>query len=263
MELQALYEDEYLIAIHKPAGLLVHRTYLARKERWFAMQLVRDMVGTHVYPVHRLDRPTSGVLLFAKSSEIAHQLNLQFQAHTIEKDYLAICRGYVTETEELDYPLKEELDAIADVHADPDKPAQEAVTWYKPLQTVELPIPCGRYDTSRFSLVQMRPLTGRKHQLRRHMKHLFHPIIGDTSHGDGRQNRVFRDHLECQRLMLIAKRLAFVHPVTGEKMVVETELEAEWLTLFERFGWSTQDYGFDAGWTELTGSASLPSAGSM
>ncbi|GLS82732.1 tRNA pseudouridine(65) synthase TruC [Paraferrimonas haliotis] len=256
MQLTILFEDDSLVAVHKPAGLLVHRTYLARKERYFAMQLVRDMVGCHVFPVHRLDRPTSGVLLFAKSASVAHQINLQFQAHTVKKDYLCLCRGWIEQGDRLDYPLKEELDAIADKFADKDKAAQDAITLYHPLAHVELDIACGRYQTSRISLLQMQPLTGRKHQLRRHLKHLFHPIIGDTSHGDGRYNRLFRDSLDCHRMMLIAKRLELIHPVTEQRVVIETELEQEWLTLFEHFGWPSEqkDYDLDLDWDSILAS---------
>ncbi|MGL5397069.1 MAG: pseudouridine synthase, partial [Shewanella sp.] len=184
-ELHILYQDEHLVAIHKPAGLLVHRSYLARRERFFAMQLTRDLVGCHVFPVHRLDRPTSGVLLFAKSSEVANALCDQFADHSIEKQYLALVRGNMHESGVLDYALKVELDEVADKFANQDKAAQEAVTQYEPLLNAEIPYPSGRYASSRFALVKLSPKTGRKHQLRRHMAHLRHPIIGDTTHGDG------------------------------------------------------------------------------
>ncbi|WP_025819957.1 tRNA pseudouridine(65) synthase TruC [Shewanella marina] len=240
-EIKVLYEDDDVVVIHKPAGLLVHRSYLARKERFFAMQLTRDLVGCHVFPVHRLDRPTSGVLLFAKSSESAKNLCQQFAEHTIEKHYLALVRGNMHEAAILDYPLKEEFDALGDKDVDPNKAAQEAVTAYWPLLNSEIPYSSGRYPTSRFGLVHLMPHTGRKHQLRRHLAHLRHPILGDTTHGDGKQNRFFREHFNCNRLWLIAKKLVFSHPVTGERISVETELESEWLTVFAGLGWSEQD----------------------
>lgn len=242
-EIEVLYEDEHLVAIHKPAGLLVHRSYLARKERFFAMQLTRDKVGCHVFPVHRLDRPTSGVLLFAKNSEVARALCDQFASHSIEKHYLAIVRGNMHETATLDYPLKEELDALGDKDVDPNKEAQDAVTFYQPLLNCEIPYSSGRYPTSRYALVHLMPYTGRKHQLRRHLAHLRHPIVGDTTHGDGKQNRFFREHFGINRLWLIAKKLCFVHPVTNESLAIETELEREWETLFTGLGW--QDSQFD------------------
>lgn len=236
-EIEILYEDEHLVAIHKPAGLLVHRSYLARRERFFAMQLTRDLVGCHVFPVHRLDRPTSGVLLFAKSSEVANALCEQFASHTIEKQYLALVRGNMHESGILDYALKVELDELGDKNADPNKAAQEAVTAYEPLLNTEIPYPSGRYSTSRFALVRLSPKTGRKHQLRRHMAHLRHPIVGDTTHGDGKQNAFFREHFSINRLWLIAKKLTFTHPITQTRLSVETELESEWETVFAELGW--------------------------
>lgn len=236
-EIEILYEDEHLVAIHKPAGLLVHRSYLARRERFFAMQLTRDLVGCHVFPVHRLDRPTSGVLLFAKSSEVANALCEQFASHTIEKQYLALVRGNMHESGILDYALKVELDELGDKNADPNKAAQEAVTAYEPLLNTEIPYPSGRYSTSRFALVRLSPKTGRKHQLRRHMAHLRHPIVGDTTHGDGKQNAFFREHFGINRLWLIAKKLTFTHPITQTRLSVETELESEWETVFAELGW--------------------------
>ncbi|TKB49736.1 tRNA pseudouridine(65) synthase TruC [Ferrimonas sediminicola] len=239
-----LYEDDQLVAVHKPSGLLVHRSWLARGETEFAMQMVRDQIGCHVYPLHRLDRPTSGILLFGKSAEIARVMQPQFAERGIHKEYLALVRGYLNEPGELDYPLKEELDKIADAQADADKAPQEARTQYRPLQRVELPYPVGRYDSCRYTLVALKPLTGRKHQLRRHMAHLRHPIIGDTSHGDGRHNKFYRDHFGVQRLWLLAKALCFDHPVTGQRIELETQLEPEWLTLFEEFDWpvAQEDY---------------------
>ncbi|WP_228730209.1 tRNA pseudouridine(65) synthase TruC [Shewanella sedimentimangrovi] len=232
-----LYQDEYLVAIHKPAGLLVHRTYLARHEKWFAMQLTRDLVGCHVFPVHRLDRPTSGILLFAKSSQIANELCRQFAAHEVEKEYLALVRGNMHEAGTLDYPLKEELDEYADKDVDPDKEAQQAITCYQPLLNTEIPFSSGRYPTSRFALMALQPKTGRKHQLRRHMAHLRHPIVGDTTHGDGKQNKFMREYLGVNRLWLLAHKLAFTHPVTMERITLETAPEPEWQTLGERLGW--------------------------
>ncbi|WP_258405666.1 tRNA pseudouridine(65) synthase TruC [Shewanella zhangzhouensis] len=235
--IEILYEDEAMVAIHKPAGLLVHRTYLARKEHWFAMQLTRDLVGCHVFPVHRLDRPTSGVLLFAKSSEVANSLCGQFASHNIRKHYLALVRGNMFDAGVLDYALKEELDELADKDVDPDKPAQEAITAYRPLLNSEIPYSSGRYPSSRFALMHLQPQTGRKHQLRRHMAHLRHPIVGDTTHGDGKQNRFFREHFGVNRLWLIAKRLELTHPLTGGPIAIETELEPEWLNVFSGLGW--------------------------
>ncbi|MCL4408962.1 MAG: tRNA pseudouridine(65) synthase TruC [Gammaproteobacteria bacterium] len=221
-ELQIIYQDQDLVVINKPAGLLVHRTALARREKWFAMQLLRDQIGQHVFPVHRLDRPTSGLMIFALSAEVATRMGELFASSQVQKIYHAVVRGYVHDFGRIDYALKEELDAIADAMADQNKAAQDAVTDYLCLDQVELPVAVSKkHATSRYSMVQLSPKTGRKHQLRRHMAHIRHPIIGDTNHGDGRHNKFFRQHFDIHRLLLAATQLSFPHPVSGEMMHVE------------------------------------------
>ena len=238
MTLRLLYQDEYLVAIDKPAGLLVHRSWLDRHETQFAMQMTRDLIGQHVYPVHRLDRPTSGVLLFALDPQTARTLSEDFAQHRVQKEYLALVRGWTPEQLFIDYPLKEELDKIADKFATVDKPAQEAQTQLQRLQTVELPYAVSaKHPTSRYSLVRLMPHTGRKHQLRRHMAHIFHPIVGDTKHGDGRHNRFFREQYDCQRLMLCNLSLTIQHPQLQSPLRIQTELDAQWQKLFAQFGW--------------------------
>ena len=235
--LEILYQDEVLVAVNKPAGMLVHRSWLDRHETQFVMQTLRDQIGQLVYPIHRLDRPTSGVLLFALNSEIANLLCRQFEQKQIEKQYLAVVRGYVTGHGEIDYPLKVQLDKIADKFSQPDKAPQSAVTFYEGLQTVEMPYGVGRYATSRYSLVRLIPQTGRKHQLRRHMKHIFHPILGDTQYGDLHQNRALMEHTGCARLLLHAEKLTFVHPLTQRPMTIQAGLDAQWQNLMQTFQW--------------------------
>lgn len=226
--LPILHQDEHIIAINKPAGMLVHRSWLDKHETQFVMQTLRDQIGQLVYPVHRLDRPTSGVLLFALNSQVANALALQFEEHTIEKTYWAIVRGVIDEVGQIDYALKPRLDKIADKFADSDKPAQPALTDYQRLASVELPfVSCKRFATSRYSLVELRPKTGRKHQLRRHMKHIFHPIVGDTTYGDKVQNRAVLANIGTKRLMLHARSLSFMHPVLNEKITVTAEVDDE------------------------------------
>ena len=235
--LEILYQDEVLVAVNKPAGMLVHRSWLDRHETQFVMQTLRDQIGQRVYPIHRLDRPTSGVLLFALNSEIANLLRQQFEQKQIEKQYLAVVRGYVTGHGEIDYPLKVQLDKIADKFSQPDKAPQSAVTFYEGVQTVEMPYGVGRYATSRYSLVRLIPQTGRKHQLRRHMKHIFHPILGDTQYGDLHQNRALMEHTGCARLLLHAEKLTFVHPLTQRPMTIQAGLDAQWQNLMQTFQW--------------------------
>ncbi|QCJ71169.1 tRNA pseudouridine(65) synthase TruC [Providencia heimbachae] len=235
--LEIIYHDEHIIAINKPAGMLVHRSWLDSKETVFVMQTLRDQIGQYVFPVHRLDRPTSGVLLFALSSEVARLLSEQFEHHHIEKKYHAIVRGYVTEAQTIDYPLLEELDKIADKRATREPVLQECVTHCEPIAVVECPVAIGRYETARFSLLELKPETGRKHQLRRHMSHIRHPIIGDSKHGDLRQNRGVTEHFAVSRLMLHASELILSHPITKEKISLVASWDAQWLSLIEQFEW--------------------------
>ena len=235
--LEILYQDEWLVAVNKPSGWLVHRSWLDRHETVFVMQTVRDQIGQHVFTAHRLDKPTSGVLLMGLSSEVGRLLSLQFEQHQMQKTYHAVVRGWLKSSGTLDYPLLEELDKIADKHATEARNAQPAVTDYQSLATVEMPIGIGRYPTSRYSLVELAPKTGRKHQLRRHMSHLRHPIIGDSAHGDLRQNRGAAEHFGANRLMLHASSLALTHPVTGEPLLLRAGLDGVWQNLMNQFGW--------------------------
>lgn len=236
-ELTVLYQDDTLIAIDKPSGLFVHRSFLDKDEKYFALQLVRDIVGQHVYPVHRLDRPTSGVLLFTKSSAVAHELALQFEQHSIEKQYLAITRGFLSEQGEIDHPLIPKLDKIADKFAVQDKAPQSAFTAFSRLATASLPIPLGKYPSVRYSLVKLLPKTGRQHQLRRHLGHLRHPIIGDINYGDNKQNPFFAQHFGLKRLMLHAHSLTFVHPETKQKITINAPIDMAWQQIFQQLGW--------------------------
>jgi tRNA pseudouridine65 synthase len=237
-QVEIIYEDEFLVAINKEAGLLVHRSWLDKGETRFAMQLTRDAVGCHVFPVHRLDKPTSGVLLFAKSSAVARSLTEAFTEHKVTKQYLAVVRGFMPEQGTVDYALSFKPDAIADKFANLDKPAQEAVTHWLRLAQIELPFAVSKkHDTTRYSLMRLTPETGRKHQLRRHMRHLFHHIVGDTSHGDGRHNRFFRTQYDCARMLLHAQTLALSHPVTGEPLLLTAKLDDQWMRIMEEFSW--------------------------
>ena len=223
--LEIIYQDEYIVAINKPSNLLVHRSWIDKDETRFAIQMLRDQIGQYVYPVHRLDKPTSGVLLFALSKEMARALSEQMQEGVFKKEYLAVVRGYTDESGEIDYALKEVLDKMTDSKARRDKEAQEAITSYEKLAQVELPFRVGRYETSRYSFLRLKPQTGRKHQLRRHMKHILHPIVGDTKYGRGEHNRFFREQYECHRLLLHASALSILHPVTKEELVLEGGLD--------------------------------------
>ncbi|MCP2040891.1 tRNA pseudouridine65 synthase [Neisseria sp. HSC-16F19] len=226
--LHILYHDDCLVAVNKPAGMLVHRSWLDTHETRFVMQTLRDQIGQYVYPLHRLDRPTSGVLLFALNPETARQMAVQFEQQRIEKHYLAVVRGWLLGEGRIDYALKEPLDKIADCMAEPDKAAQTAVSDYRCLGVAELPYACGPHPSSRFSLMRLSPLTGRKHQLRRHLKHVFHPILGDSNYGDKKQNRALAAYTGVRRLMLHAHSLVFTHPQAGGQVRVEAPTDAVW-----------------------------------
>ena len=219
--LDIIYQDDCLVAVNKPSGLLVHRSMIDRHETRFALQLVRDQIGQRVYPLHRLDKPTSGVLLFALSPDMAREMGKQFEANQVKKTYLAVVRGFAPDSGVIDHALKEQLDKMTDRKARLDKPPQEAVTEFRCLAQVELPIAIDRYPQSRYSLVEAKPRTGRKHQIRRHMKHIAHPIIGDAKHGKGRHNRYFAEHFDANRLLLACTEMEVQHPITGENLLLK------------------------------------------
>ncbi len=237
-ELEVLFQDEHLVAINKPAGLLVHRSKIDRHETRFALQLLRDQLGQHVYPVHRLDKPTSGVLLFALSSEMARLISEQFATNSVQKTYLAIVRGFAPESGVIDHPLKEQLDKMTDKLSGADKPAQSAITRYKRLARVELPVAVDRYPQSRYSLLEAYPETGRKHQLRRHFKHIAYPIIGDAKHGKGVHNRFFQQHFDCHRLLLSCTQMVLIHPVSGQPLSLSAPLDKSFQQIILKLGWA-------------------------
>jgi tRNA pseudouridine65 synthase len=223
--MEVLHRDEALVAVDKPSGLVVHRSERAG-DRDNCMRRLRDALGEWVYPVHRLDRGASGVLLFALDPESARRIGECFARRTVRKRYLAIVRGYAPESALVDHPLGAARGATS-----------AAQTRIRRLGRVELPAPVGRYATARYSLVCAQPLTGRTHQLRRHLAHVSHPIIGDVNHGDGAHNRFFRDHLDCRRLLLHAHRLVLPHPTTGERVTLRAPVTGELAAVMARLGW--------------------------
>ena len=255
--LTILYQDEYIVAVDKPAGLFVHRSYMDRDQIYFALQLVRDQIGKYVYPVHRLDRPTSGVLLFALTKEVAQKLNNAFANKSNEDDldeplsdlnltktYFALVRGHLPKSDEailIEYPLKEKLDKLGDKNVSRDKAPQTAKTYYQVMKQASLPIALGKFDSVRYSLVKLLPITGRRHQIRRHLAHLRHPIIGDINYGDNKQNPFFIQHFGFKRLMLIAKAISFIHPITNKKITISAEFDQQWRHIFTELNWAVDD----------------------
>jgi tRNA pseudouridine65 synthase len=224
-ELEILFRDEYCVAVNKPSGLLVHRTRMA-SDNDFALQRLRDQIKRKVFPIHRLDRPTSGVLLFGLSNESAAAFFEIFRERKVEKTYIALVRGWVDDSGIIDRPMKSGKNGVV----------QEAVTEYEKLATAELPIAVRPYDTSRYSLVKINLKTGRTHQIRRHFNSISHPVIGDTIYGDGCHNRMFREHFNINRLMLMSVKLEFDHPFTGEHTVISAPPDKEFLHALEELG---------------------------
>jgi tRNA pseudouridine65 synthase len=235
--LEILFRDEHFVAVNKTAGLLVHRSDLDRHETEFALQIVRDQLGQRVYPVHRLDRPTSGVLLFALSPEAASRAGKAFDSDEVHKTYLAVVRGITEDEACIDYPLQELPERYETKTKTAKIAAKEALTTFRRLAIAELPIPLGKFPSVRYSLLEVRPRSGRRHQIRRHLKHVFHPIIGDTTYGEGRHNRLFRNDLGCSRMLLHAVELSFLHPWSGESVSITTALDEEFSSVSRRLGW--------------------------
>ena len=224
--LDILYQDEELIAINKPHGLLVHRSSIAADASEFALQLLRDQIQQTVYPAHRLDRKTGGVLLFSLSKEMDALTQALFSEQQTAKTYWVIVRGFTEDTGTIDYALRKEENGKL----------QEAVTHYKTLAQAELPIPFGRFSTSRYSLVEAYPETGRMHQIRKHFAHIFHPIIADRPHGCNKQNRFWKERFMMDTMMLHARKLAFDHPKTQEGIEIVAPLQSEFLRVLEVLG---------------------------
>lgn len=224
--LEVIYHDEQLIAINKPHDLLVHRSSIAADTSEFALQLLRDQIGARVYPVHRLDRKTGGVLLFALDKDTEKAMQQQFMNNQVHKKYLAIVRGHTPDSGDIDYPLRKENGTL-----------QDAFTAYHTLQRTELPVPFGKYETSRYSLVEAEPTTGRMHQLRKHFAHIFHPIIGDRTHGCNKQNKLFKEKWEMTTMLLHASQLNFDHPVTGQPVQIKANLQSRFIEVMRLMGW--------------------------
>ena len=218
MPLNIIYQDTDYVAIDKPSGLLVHRTKLDSLATEFALQMLRDQIEQQVYPCHRLDRPTSGILLFALNNEAHSFAMTQFAEKQVKKEYHAMVRGWTEDSGSIDHDLRSE--------DNPEK-SQSAQTEYSRVAQSQLELPVGRYPSARFSLVKLTPLTGRTHQLRRHLAHIRHPILGDTRHGDGTQNRFIREHFNIHRLLLRATHLELQHPNRAQNICIDAGPEPE------------------------------------
>lgn len=213
----------------KPAGLLVHRSKIANDETDFLLDRIKQQHGANLFLAHRLDRATSGVLLLAKSREVAGEIGRAFMAREVTKKYLAVVRGWPDAQGVIDYPLPGVRE-----HG----PRKPALTRWRTLATTTVPIEMGRYPEQRYALVEAAPETGRYRQIRKHFHHVSHHIIGDTSHGRGDHNRLWRIHFGMHRMLLHAWRLEFAHPRNGEPLRIQAPLDADWQRVLEQFGWT-------------------------
>ncbi len=224
-----IHLDERLVVVHKPAGLLVHRSKQSRDQQ-FLLQMLRDQIGARVYPVHRLDRATSGVLVMALDSIAARALAEQFEQRSVEKHYLGVVRGWMHGEGEIDY-------ALGEFDGDPRQPA---LSRWQACAHAELPYPVRPYASARYSLLRLQPTTGRRQQLRRHLHHICHPLVGDTTHGDGHHNRLFRERLGVHRLLLHASLLRLKHPQDGRPLEFQAALDDPFASVFKVLGWDAQ-----------------------
>jgi len=236
-ELDIIYKDDSYIAINKPAGLLVHPSIIDRHESENALEILQQQIGQKVYMVHRLDKPTSGVLMFGLNSEAARRSVAAFTTGNVHKIYLAVVRGYTESEQQIDSPLKQIRDKIMAGREKQDKEPKPALTRIRTLAGIELPVAIGRYPTSRYSLVEAHPQTGRMHQIRRHLKHIRHPVVGDTSYGDPVHNRYFRERWDAHRLMLSAIELEFTHPFTQNLTRICAPLDPVFTAILSDLDW--------------------------
>lgn len=221
LELEILYQDEHFVAVNKPHGMLVHKTKLAAREDVAVLQVLRDQLGVKVNPVHRLDRKTAGVLLFAFSKEGTKAFQEALSSSETQKIYHAICRGF--------FPAEELVCKKALIN---DKLVeQEAETKFNLLKTVSIDVPFGKFATSRYSLVECNPKTGRMHQIRKHLNHLRYPIIGDRPHGCNKQNKLFLEKWNMNTMLLHHKTLKIKHPFTNEILQIEANFQSEYLRI--------------------------------
>ncbi|OSY89259.1 pseudouridine synthase [Tenacibaculum holothuriorum] len=229
MKVPIIYEDKYIIAVSKPNNVVVHHAYHSRNviEEDSLLQLLFNQFEKKFYPIHRLDRKTSGIILLAKETKYVAKFQELFTNNTIKKTYLGIVRGFAPEEKTIDSPVK---GRDSKVH-------KEALTNLNLLQTIILDIPVKPYDSSRYSLVELKPETGRLHQLRIHMNKISHPLIGDPKYGDKNHNTMFIENFSVDNLFLHAKQLEFKHPYLNKPFCLNTELPENWKIIFKEFDW--------------------------
>lgn len=233
-----LYEDSHFIAIHKPGGLLAHPSKIDRHEKQSVVGILSDQLGKKPLIVHRLDKGTAGVMVLAFNPQAAKAIADLFMEKTVKKTYIAVVRGYPPLQDSIKTPLSDVEDKI--LRKPPKKKSQRkpAQTDYRCLTRIQIPVPISRYQTSRYSLLELHPITGRSHQLRRHLKSIRHPIIGDGRYGDHKHNRYFREELGLDGLMLAAVELDFIHPFTGQHVHLTAPIGGNLKRVIQHFRWT-------------------------
>lgn len=229
MSLEIIFEDEQLICVHKPNNMLVHHAHHSRNvaNETSLLQLILEKTGKKVYPIHRLDRKTSGIILLAKETQFVSNFQELFTNNQIQKTYYGVVRGFSPDTKIIDSPVK---GRDANVHKD-------ALTHLKTLEKITLNIPVKPYDSSRYSLVELSPKTGRMHQLRVHSNKISHPLIGDAKYGDKNHDMMFDENFGWKNMFLHAGKLEFQHPFTSENLILKAAFPEDWIQLFKKFSW--------------------------
>ena len=230
MNLDIIFEDQFVICVNKPNNMLVHHAYHSRNvaDETSLLQLIQAEKGIKVYPIHRLDRKTSGIILLAKETIHVSKFQELFTNNEIEKRYYGVVRGFSPESKTIDSPVK---GRDASIHKD-------ALTYLKTLEQIVLEIPVKPYDSSRYSLVELKPKTGRMHQLRVHTSKISHPLIGDIKYGDKNHDLMFEENFGWKNMFLHAGHLKFKHPFSEKVLILKANFPEDWISLFEEFTWT-------------------------
>ncbi len=227
--IEILFEDDYMVVVNKPNNFIIHESHYSRNIRETTLlQFLAQQLGYPVYPAHRLDRKTSGVIMLLKDKQHVQQFQALFTNKEIAKTYYAIVRGFSPDAGTIDSPVKNDDTGVY----------KDALTQYESVRNVELDIPVQPFDSSRYSLVKLMPETGRMHQLRKHLNKICYPIVGDYKYGDRFHNRMFETEFDCIYMFLHAYQLDFIHPITKEKLQLKANFPADWKKLFQKFNWN-------------------------
>ena len=229
MSLEIIYQDNYCLLVTKPNNVLVHHAHHSRNkiDEVSLIQLIENQFGKRYYPIHRLDRKTSGIILLASKREYVASFQALFTNNEIQKIYYGVVRGFSQEHLIIDSPVKGR-DALV---------YKDAETQLKLLDKIILEIPVKPYKSSRYSLVELKPKTGRMHQLRIHMNKVSTPLINDAKYGDKNHDLMYAEQFGWRNLFLHAGSLEFIHPFTNQKLTLRSSFSEDWIQLFQKFSW--------------------------